>query len=149
MVKVYFELPDDEIISTSKYFNNSYTEEWLDEWAGKVIQKIDNSELISEGLVKSPVLGPITIREISSGAKALIIMNADPTVISNENSCGDNCVSLLVELSKKKDFFIYLSYPMNFGKYEFDMQIVRTGKVCHIAREFEEEYLLWRQNMTF
>ena len=31
MVKVYFELPDDEIISTSKYFNNSYTEEWLDE----------------------------------------------------------------------------------------------------------------------
>ena len=26
MVTVYFELPDEEIISTSKYFNNSYTD---------------------------------------------------------------------------------------------------------------------------
>ena len=64
MVKVYFELEDSDIISTSKYFNNSYTEEWLDEWAERVIREIDSSELVSDGLVKSPVLGPITIREI-------------------------------------------------------------------------------------
>ena len=38
MVKVYFELEDSDIISTSKYFNNSYTEEWLDEWAERVIR---------------------------------------------------------------------------------------------------------------
>ena len=55
----------------------SYTEEWLDAWAERVIREVDSSELISEGMVKSPVLGPITIREISSGAKALITMNAD------------------------------------------------------------------------
>lgn len=149
MVKVYFELPDEEIISTSKYFNNSYTEEWLDDWAKKVITQVDNSELVSEGLVKSPVLGPITIREISSGAKALITMNSDDSVISNANSCGDNCAGLLAELSKRKDFSIYLAYPMKFGEYKFDMQIVRTGKICHMAGEFEKEYLLWRQNMTF
>lgn len=35
MVKVYFELSDDKIISTSKYFNNSYTDDWLDDWAKK------------------------------------------------------------------------------------------------------------------
>ena len=70
MVTVYFELPDEEIISTSKYFNNSYTDEWLDDWAERVIREIDKSELVSEGMVKSPVLGPITIREISGGAKA-------------------------------------------------------------------------------
>ena len=69
MVTVYFDLPDEEIISTSKYFNNSYTEEWLDDWAKKVIRTIDRSELISEGLVESPVLGPITIREISATGK--------------------------------------------------------------------------------
>ena len=62
MVTVYFELPDEEIISTSKYFNNSYTDEWLDDWAERVIREIDKSELVSEGMVKSPVLGPITIR---------------------------------------------------------------------------------------
>ncbi len=90
MVKVYFELDEGDIISTSKYFNNSYTEEWLDAWAERVIREVDSSELISEGMVKSPVLGPITIREISSGAKALITMNADDSVISNANSCGDN-----------------------------------------------------------
>jgi hypothetical protein len=42
-----------------------------------VLEEINKSELISEGLVQGPVLGPITIREISSGAKALITMNCD------------------------------------------------------------------------
>jgi hypothetical protein len=149
MVTVYFELPDDEIISTSKYFNNSYTDEWLDDWAKKVIREIDDSELVSEGLVKSPVLGPITIREISSGSKALITMNQDDSVISNANSCGDNCAALLAELSLKKDFSVYLSYPMKFQGLVFDMKIARTGAICHTAEEFEKEYLLWRQCMTF
>lgn len=149
MVKVHFELEDKDIISTSKYFNNSYTEEWMDGWAKRVIKEIDNSELISEGMVLSPVLGPITVREISGGAKALIIMNADGSVISNANSCGDNCASLLAELSKKKDFEIYLAYPMNFEGLDFDMCIANDGAVCHNAEEFEKEYLLWRHNMTF
>ncbi len=149
MVKVYFELPDEEIISTSKYFNNSYTDDWLDDWAKKVIRQIDNSTLISSGIVDSPILGPITIREISGGAKALITMNSDASVISNANSCGENCAGLLAELSLKKNFSIYLSYPMEFQAYTFDMEIARTGKICHKAEEFEKEYLLWRQNMTF
>ena len=149
MVKVYFELEDSDIISTSKYFNNSYTEEWLDQWAERVIREIDGSELVSEGMVKSPVLGPITIREISSGAKALITMNADDSVISNANSCGDNCAALLAELSRKKDFALYLAYPMNFERLEFDMCIARDGAICHNAEEFEREYLLWRHSMTF
>lgn len=149
MVKVYFELGDEDIISTSKYFNNSYTEEWLDDWAKRVVWEIDSSELISDGLVQSPVLGPITIREISSGAKALITMNADTSVICNANSCGDNCAPLLAELSRKKDFAVFLAYPMNFGSLVFDMYIARDGAVCHNAREFEKEYLLWRHSMTF
>ena len=149
MVKVYFELSDDKIISTSKYFNNSYTDDWLDDWAKKVISQVDHSTLISPGLVDSPVLGPITIREISGGAKALITMNSDNSVISNANSCGENCAELLAELSKTKDFSIYLAYPMDFNTYTSDMEITRTGKICHNADEFEKEYLLWRQNMTF
>ena len=149
MVKVYFELEEQDIISTSKYFNNAYTEEWLDDWARRVIREIDKSELVSEGLVQSPVLGPITIREISSGAKALILMNADNSVISNANSCGDNCAELLAELSRKKDFSIYLAYPMKFRDLQFDMCIARDGAICHNAKEFEREYLLWRHSMTF
>jgi hypothetical protein len=149
MVRVYFELDEKDIISTSKYFNNSYTDKWLDKWASEVIREIDKSELISEGLVQSPVLGPITIREISSGAKALITMNCDDTVISNANSCGDNCAKYIAMLSKKKDFSIYLSYPMKFGDLTFDMCIDRTGAICHNSKEYEKEYLLWRQNMTY
>lgn len=41
MVTVHFELEDKDIISTSKYFNNSYTEAWLDDWAKRVIREID------------------------------------------------------------------------------------------------------------
>lgn len=107
-----------------------------------MVWEIDSSELISDGLVQSPVLCPITIREISSGAKALITMNADTSVICNANSCGDNCAPLL-------DFAVFLAYPMNFGSLVFDMYIARDDAVCHNAREFEKEYLSWRRSMTF
>lgn len=59
MVKVYFELDEGDIISTSKYFNNSYTEEWLDAWAERVIREVDSSESISAGMVCNLLLGPI------------------------------------------------------------------------------------------
>lgn len=59
MVKVYFELDEGDIISTSKYFNNSYTEEWLDAWAERVIREVDSSESISAGMVCNLPLGPI------------------------------------------------------------------------------------------
>lgn len=148
MVTVYFELPKEKVMSTSKYFNNSYSDEWLGEWAKRVILEIDNSELISEGMVKSPVLGPITVREISAGAKALIMMKSDKTVIINANSCGDNCAKLLAELSLEEDFSIYLSYPMNFKNCVLEMKIAENGAECHNAAEFEKEYLRWRHSMT-
>lgn len=148
MVKVYFELPEKDIISTSVYFNNSYLDSWLDDWAARVIREVDGSELVSEYLVQSPVLGPITIREISGGAKALITMKSDNSVISNANSCGNNCAPLLAELSRKHEFSIYLAYPMDFGDLHFDMKIARSGAICHCAEEFEKEYLLWRHSMT-
>lgn len=59
MVKVYFELDEGDIISTSKYFNNSYTEEWLDAWAERVIREVDSSESISAGMVRNLPLGLI------------------------------------------------------------------------------------------
>lgn len=74
-----------------------------------------------------------------------VIKEIDDSVISNANSCGDNCASLLAELSQKKDFSIYLSYPMKFSDLIFDMKIARTGSVCHTAAEFEKEHLKWRQ----
>ncbi len=148
MVTVYFELERKDVVLTSPYFNNSYTDDWLDDWAKRVVREVDKSELISAELVKSPVLGPITIRDISHGSKALIMMKSDKTVISNANSCGDNCASLLAELSLSHDFSIYLAYPMDFGNCKFDMVIARTGTFCTCKEEFEKEYLLWRHNMT-
>lgn len=148
MVTVYFELPKEKVMSTSKYFNNSYEDEWLDEWAKLVIEKIDHSELVSAGMVQSPVLGPITIREISAGSKALIMMKCDKTAIINANSCGDNCAEYIAALSLKEDFSIYLSYPMNFRGLDIDMKIADSGIKCHNADEFEKEYLRWRHNMT-
>lgn len=37
----------------------SYTEEWLNAWAERVIREVDNSELISAGMVYNLLLGPI------------------------------------------------------------------------------------------
>ncbi len=49
----------------------SYTEEWLDAWAERVIREVDSSELISAGMVCNLPLGLIVEDFIRCGRTIL------------------------------------------------------------------------------
>ena len=44
-----------------------------------MIENVDKSEVVSPHLIESPVLGPISVKEISGGVKTLILMAFDET----------------------------------------------------------------------
>ncbi len=57
------------------YFDNVYEDEWIeDPFVKEMIQDVDSSTVISAHIIESPILGPITPKELSGGVKVLILI---------------------------------------------------------------------------
>lgn len=144
MLKIIFGDVPNSIYHPPTYFDNMYEDEWItDPLTVEMIKDVDKSVVIGVHLIESPVLGPISTKEISGGVKTLILMAFDNTgKIFNASACGDNCAKWLVELGKRKDLTINLHHLMDFSSIEtFEALIMNTGKVIHNYGEYLEEAL--------
>ena len=125
------------IYNTNVYFKNTYESEWLEsELAKKMIQDVDDSEVLSGECIKSPVLGQIPPERLSGGVKTLLLMLNEPDRIFNASTCGDNCAKWILEIGKRQDITINLRHMMNFGKdTDFEIKIKNGGEVVHSMKE--------------
>ena len=125
------------IYNTNVYFKNTYESEWLEsELAKKMIQDVDDSEVLGGECIKSPVLGQIPPERLSGGVKTLLLMLNEPDRIFNASTCGDNCAKWILEIAKQKDLIINLRHMMNFGKdTDFEIKIKNGGEVVHSMKE--------------
>lgn len=117
-----------------------YEDEWIIEpLTIEMIKDVDKSEVVSPHLIESPVLGPISVKEISGGVKTLILMAFDETgKVFNASACGDNCAKWILEIGKRKDLTINLRHIMNFGKKDFEIKILNTGEMVYNMKQFIE-----------
>ena len=138
MLSIYLGKMDDAIYHPPTYFDNRYEDEWItDELSIKMIKDVDQSEVVSAHLIESPVLGPISTRELSGGVKTLILMAFDNSnKVFNASACGDNCAKWILKIGKLKDLTINLRHIMEFGQEEFEIQILNTGEIVHNMFEF-------------
>jgi hypothetical protein len=69
-----------------------------------MIKDVDKSEVVGPHLIQSPVLGPISPRELSGGVKTLLLLAFDNSgKIFNATACGDNCAKWILEIAQNKD----------------------------------------------
>ena len=88
-------------------------------------------------LIESPVLGPISPKELSGGVKTVLLMLFDETGKTfNASACGDNCAKWILKIAESRDLIINLRHIMEFGDDEFEMKILNTGEVVHNMLEF-------------
>ena len=88
-------------------------------------------------MIESPVLGPISVKEISGGVKTLILMAFDETgKIFNASACGDNCAAWILKIASEKELTVNLRHIMDFGAGEFEAEILNTGTTVHNMKEF-------------
>ncbi len=133
---------DNYIFDPDTFFNNTYEDEWIvDDLSRKMIKDVDKSEVVGPHLIESPVLGPISQKELSGGVKTLILVNNDQDHVFNASACGDNCAKWLIEIGKKKDVIVRLGYFMNFGDGKFEIEIMNTGKVVNNSAELNREII--------
>ena len=138
MLNIYLGDCDNEIYNPPVYFINQYEDSWLEtDLAKKMIKDVDKSEVIGPHLIQSPVLGPISPRELSGGVKTLLLLAFDKSEkIFNATACGDNCAKWILEIAKNKDLTICLHHSMNFGDGEYAIKILNNGAIVHNQEEW-------------
>ncbi len=130
MLHIFFGDMPEAIYNTEVYFKNMYDEDWfMDDFAKKIIKKVDKSEVIDVSAIKSPVLGIIPPTSLSGGVKTLLLIKNYPEKVFNASTCGDNCAKFILELAKKRDVTINLRHIMDFGKRKFSAEILNDGTV--------------------
>lgn len=142
MLKIVFGEVENSVYHPPTYFDNQYEDEWIiDPLSVSMIKDIDKSDVIGAHLIESPVLGPISPKEISGGVKTLILMAFDETgKIFNASACGDNCAKWIVEIGRRKDLTINLHHVMDFRSVpEFEALMFNTGVIVHSHGEYLEE----------
>lgn len=138
MLSIYLGQIEQAIYYPPVYFNNTYDDEWItDPLTVEMIRDVDKSEVVAPHLIESPVLGPISVKEISGGVKTLILMAFDDSGrIFNASACGNNCAKWILEIGKRKDLTINLRHIMNFGKGPFEIKILNNGEMVHDLDRF-------------
>ncbi len=137
MLKVFFGNREDAIYNTSVYFKNVYRDEWItDSLCRDMIKDIDQSIVVGAHMIESPVLGPITPKDLSGGVKTLILIYKDREHMFNASNCGDNCAKWLLRMAENDDISINLRHLMDFGKEKFELEVMNNGKIVHDMEEF-------------
>ena len=122
MVRVLFgeDFGEKTILDIDSYFNNVYENDWLeDDVVKQIVKDIDGSELNGLNVI-SPVLGSISVRDISGGAKALIclLMEDNPAGYIDLVVLGENCEKWLAYVFEKKDVQVCMTgYHLFFDDY--------------------------------
>ena len=136
MLKIFYGDLENVIYNTSVYFKNTFRSEWIqDEFVKSMIRDVDNSEVLGNGAIDSPVLGVISPERLSGGVKTLILIDKVDDKIFNASNCGDNCAKWLLEMGKKRDLSINLRHLMKFGDGDFEIYIENENVTVHNSRE--------------
>ena len=138
MLKIYLGEMKNAVYHPPTYFDNRYEDEWItDPLSREMIEAVDQSIVIGPHLIESPVLGPISPKELSGGVKTLMLMAHDDSGrVFNASACGNNCAGWILRISRDRDLTINLRHLMNFGSDDFEAFILNTGESVHGMTEF-------------
>lgn len=145
MLSIHFGDVDHEVYKPSTYFDNQYDPEWITtDFTKSMIKDVDKSEVLEPRIIDSPVLGPITPRELSGGVKTLILLEYDDTGrIFNGSACGNNCAKWILKIAEDKDITIALHNIMDFGDGPYEIKILNSDTVVHNRREYVDQAVLF------
>ena len=131
MLSIIFGDMPEAIYNTDVYFQNQYKDSWLMKPLSKeMIRDVDKSEVISANLIESPVLGPISPKELSGGVKTLLLLANDTSKkVFNASTCGDNCAKWILQMGEKAPSKINLRHLLDFGPGTFKIKVVNTGTI--------------------
>ena len=140
MLNIYYGDMPEAVYNTSLYFKNSYKDRWLTtELTRAMVEDVDRSKVLSAEAIESPIFGLMSPTQLSGGVKALILIAYDKGHVFNASNCGDNCAKWLLKIAEDRKVVINLRHLMDFGKGEFKIKVLNTGKTVKNMTELVYE----------
>lgn len=135
--------PLDYLESASGWFDYNCLGEWFqDETVKKIVKDIDQTEVINASLAISPVLGSISVKEISGGAKGLILISKDEDKRAFSSTIfGDNCVGWLARLSFEVDFVLVMEHALGMKGTQSINAVGENGELLKTCGDVGVYYL--------
>jgi hypothetical protein len=133
---LYIKFNDRTAFNDPTMFKYAFEEEWLqDLFVKKMVEDVDKSKVLDNGLIDSPFLGIITPMQLSGGVKMLILAY-ECDVFIDATCCGDNCAKWFYEISRKKNITINLNYSMHFD-CDPEAVLLYEGQEIYVNNEAE------------
>jgi hypothetical protein len=145
MLHLYIGNRDDTLIAVSDYFDATFEDSWIDnELSKEMILDVDKSKVIYSHVIESPILGPITPRELSGGVKSLILMAFDTDMNGKYffgGQLGDNTLPWVLKIADKKDIYIEVTHYLGFNKgFKDKVYIDNTSEIVEGYNGYLETY---------
>ena len=120
MLKIGYGHPEGIYFFIDSEFEELFEIEWLnDPFNQRVLRDIDGCFYNGVAMQDIKLGYSFPVFDISTGAKALMIVNALPEIEIGGTIFGDNCTDLLLELAEHKDVTIYLQHFLKFTPEKF------------------------------
>lgn len=120
MLKIGYGHPDDIYFFIDSEFDELFELNWLnDEFNQRVLHDVDNCFYNGVAMQDIELGYSFSVYDISTGAKALMIVHELPEIEIWGTIFGDNCTDLLLELAEHKDITIYLQHFLKFTPEKF------------------------------
>ena len=130
-----------EYVELNDVFFNQNTALKLDDSAKMIIEKIDESKLISKYKIESKFNGVVLdVDCLSTGCKLVLNVFYFPDKVFCFKECGNNALEVLYNLEKG---FIYSNYAI----IPLDVENIQiracSGKSCEVIEDYEELKEWW------
>lgn len=120
MLHIFLGQKQEAFPDISGYFDLMFEDSWIDNDLSKeMILGVDNSIVVHPHVIESPVLGPITPRELSGGVKGLILMAFDTDLDGRYfygQQFGENTLPYMLKIARTKDVYVALAHFFNFPR---------------------------------
>lgn len=67
-----------------------------------IIKAVDNSEVIDDKTIMSPIYGNMSPKKLSGGVKTLLLIAFDKKKVFNASTCGDNCAEWILKIAEDR-----------------------------------------------
>jgi len=135
MLNLLIGQPQDMVWRPGPFFDFEFENSWLDDpLVREMVLDVDKSEIELGRYIMSPVLGPISPRELSGGVKGLIMMKFQPEHLYSATAFGDNCTKWILKLAEHQDIKLACSHIMEFPE-PFEIMIVNDGRIVHTMQQ--------------
>lgn len=107
-----------------------------------IIKAVDNSEVIDDKTIMSPIFGNMSPKKLSGGVRTLLLIAFDKKKVFNASTCGDNCAEWILKIAEDRKVVINLHHLLIVFIDE-GAEYIRTPEFAKAVKNSDNYYVIF------